>query len=507
MAENQSNHWKKWTIIIMATVAVIAGGVWYFAGRDDAAPQYQTVLVTRGDLTQVVTATGTLNPVTNVTVGSQISGIIQTLYADWNSPVKANQVVAQLDPATYKAAVSQAEGDLANSKANLELSTIEAKRASELFTNNLIAESDYDTAMANLHQAQAMVQLKQASLENANVNLSRCTIYSPVDGTIISRNVDVGQTVAASMSAPTLFIIANDLAQMQIDANVSEADIGSADEGQNVTFTVDAFPDRKFNGKVRQIRNSPTTVQNVVTYDTVIDVNNPDLKLRPGMTANASIIIAQRSGALKIPNAALRFRLPEPSTNQTFTARLLAGIGLGRETKPAATNAVPVAKSGDTNKTEVAANTGAPLTGNEPPQELFRRVQEMRERGEEVPSEIRAKLRELFQSGALQRPGGGGGGGGIGARGGGGSGSRGSQPASRTIYLLTTNAPSGEPTPKAVRVKTGISDGAYTEISDGLKEGDAVITAIKLPQSQAATSSAGASPFGGGGGFGRPPGR
>jgi len=480
----------KWTIIIVAAGAVIAGGVWYFNGDHSAAPQYQMVLVTRGDLTQVVTANGTLNPVTNVTVGSQISGIILKLYADWNSPVKANQVVAQLDPATYKAAVAQAEGDLANSKANLELTAIEAKRASELFTNNLIAESDYDTAMANLHQAQAMVQIKQASLDNANVNLSRCTIYSPVDGTVISRNVDVGQTVAASLSAPTLFIIANDLAQMQIDANVSEADIGNIEEGQNVAFTVDAFPDRKFNGKVRQIRNSPTTVQNVVTYDVVIDVNNPDLKLRPGMTANASVITAQRSGVLKIPNAALRFRLPEPSTNQTFTARLLAKIGLGKETKRVATNIVQVVKSGDTNKTEVAANTGTPLTGNEPPQELFRRVQEMRERGEEVPPEIRAKLRELYQSGALQRPGGSG------------SGTRSSQPASRTIYMLATNAPAVELAPQAVRVKTGISDGAYTEITDGLKEGDVVIMGLKFQQSQVATAPAGASPFGGGGGGG-----
>ena len=244
MAENRSNRRVKWIIIIVAAVAVIAGGVWYFAGRNEATPQYQTVLVARGDLTQVVTATGTLNPVTNVTVGSQVSGIIQTLYADWNSPVKANQVVAQLDPATYKASVAQAEGDLANSKANLELARIQAKRATELFGNKLISESDYDTAAATLHQAEAMVQIKQAALDNARVNLSRCTIYSPVDGTIISRNVDVGQTVAASMSAPTLFVIANDLAQMQIDANVSEADIGSVEEGQAVTFTVDAFPDR-----------------------------------------------------------------------------------------------------------------------------------------------------------------------------------------------------------------------------------------------------------------------
>src|SRR5204862_7037386 len=152
---------------------------------------------------------------------------------------------------------------------------------------------------------------------NAKVNLERCTIFSPVDGTVISRNVDIGQTVAASLSAPTLFVIANDLSQMQIDANVSEADIGTIEEGQKVSFTVDAFPDRKFTGKVRQIRNSPTTVQNVVTYDTVIDVGNPDLKLRPGMTANASIITAQRHGVLKIPNLALRFKPPETPTNSS----------------------------------------------------------------------------------------------------------------------------------------------------------------------------------------------
>jgi HlyD family secretion protein len=484
MADKPGRSWAKWTIVILVVVVVIIGSIWCFGGDRSSAPQYQTAPITRGDLVQTVTANGTLNPVTNVTVGSQISGIIQKLYVDWNSPVTANQVVAQLDPATYKASVAQAEGDLANAKANLELIEVQAKRSTKLFKENLIPESDYDTAIANLHQAQAMVQIKQASLENARVNLSRCTIYSPVDGTIISRNVDVGQTVAASMSAPTLFIIANDLTQMQIDANVSEADIGSVEEGQAVTFTVDAFPDRKFNGKVRQIRNSPTTVQNVVTYDTVIDVSNPDLKLRPGMTANASIITAQRSGVLKIPNAALRFKLPEPSTNKTFLARWFSS-----EKKNPATNA-PVAKIRDTNKVEVAA-AETPLTGNESPEELMRRVREMRERGEEVPPEIRAKLRAL-------RPGGGGGG--FGARGGGGSGSRSSQPASRTLYLLATNAPSGTPAPQAVRVRTGISDGSYTEISDGLKEGDLVITAVKLPQSQVATTSTGASPFGGGGG-------
>jgi HlyD family secretion protein len=507
---NKSSSWRKWFVILVVAVVMCGGGYLYFAGKDDAAPQFLSTTVARGDLTQAVTATGTLNPVTNVTVGSQISGIIQTLYADWNSPVKANQVVAQLDPATYKASVAQAEGDLANTKANLELTQIEAKRAEELFKSKLISDADHDTAIANLHQAEAQVQIKQASLDNARVNLSRCTIYSPVDGTVISRSVDVGQTVAASLSAPTLFIIANDLTQMQIDANVSEADIGTVEEGQNVSFTVDAFPERKFTGKVRQIRNSPTTVQNVVTYDTVVDVSNPDLKLRPGMTANASIITAQRNGVLKIPNAALRFRPPEPSTNATFVAQLLAKIGLGKQTKPAPTNVVQVAKAGDTNKTELAANAEPPLTGNEPPEELMRRVREMRDRGEEIPPQVRAKMRELFQSGAIQR-GGGSGGGGFGGGGGGGFGGAGgarprpSQPSWRTIYSLT-NAPTGGdavPAPSPIRVRTGISDGAYTEITEGLKEGDMVITSVKLPQAETAAAPGGTSPFGGGGGFGR----
>ena len=509
----KSSGWLKRIVLLVVVAAVIGGGFLYFAGKDEAALQFQTTTVTRGELIQAVTAAGTLNPVTNITVGSQISGIIQKLYVDWNSSVKANQIVAELDPATYKASVAQAEGDLANTKANLELNQIQAKRATELFKNQLIAESEYDTANANLHQAQAMVQIKEAALSNAKVNLSRCTIYSPVDGTVISRNVDVGQTVAASLSAPTLFIIANDLARMQIDANVSEADIGTIEEGQAVTFTVDAFPERKFTGKVMQIRNSPTTVQNVVTYDTVIEVSNPDLKLRPGMTANASIITAQRSGVLKIPNAALRFRPPEPSTNETFAAQILAKIGLGKPAKPVATNVVLVAKAGDTNKIEIAASGEPPLTGNEPPQELMRRVREMRDRGEEVPPAISAKMRELFQSGVLQRPGGGGRGQG-GAPGGAAARPRSTQPASRNIYLLGTNAPSGggesSPVPQPVRVKTGISDGAFTEITDGLTEGDVVITAIKLPQTQAAAPTGGASPFGGGGGgggFGRGGGR
>src|SRR5262249_5067542 len=214
----------------------------------------------------------------------------------------------------------------------LELAKVDAKRSADLFKNNLIAQSDYDKAMADLHQAEAQIDIKQAALEKAKVDLARCTIYAPVDGIVISRSVDVGQTVAASLNAPTLFIIANDLSQMQIDANVAEADVGGVDVGQDVEFTVDAFMYRTFHGKVVQVRNSPITVQNVVTYDTVIAVHNEDLKLKPGMTANVSIIIARRDNVLKLPNAALRFRPPETAAAASKTnapGRMAGGAGRG----------------------------------------------------------------------------------------------------------------------------------------------------------------------------------
>jgi HlyD family secretion protein len=491
-------------VIIFLVVAAVGGAIWYFTHDHDEAPQYQTAQVTQGDLTQTVSASGTLNPVINVQVGSQVSGNIAKLFADYNSLVKSNQVVAQLDSAIFLAAVHQAEGDLANGKAALELASVEAKRSAELFTNNLVSSSDNDKALADLHQAEAQVKIKEAALERAQLDLAHCTIYAPVDGIVISRNVDVGQTVAASMNAPTLFVIANDLSKMQIDANVSEADIGTVEDGQTVSFTVDAFPGRPFVGKVVQIRNSPIIVQNVVTYDTVIGVDNQDQKLKPGMTATVSITTAKRTGALKIPNAALRFKPPESSTNQNFVARLLGKIGSGSQPKNGASNAVAFASAAGTNKADTAASSSPPLTGNEPPEELLRRVREMRDRGEEPPPEVRAKLRELFQGGALQRPGGGGPGmggpGGIG----GGARPRPAQPAFRNIYVLATNAPSAgadpAPRPEAVRIKTGISDGAYTEVTEGLKVGDTVVTGVKLPQGQTpATPPGGTSPFGGGG--------
>src|SRR3989454_3762501 len=299
---------------------------------------YLTANVTRGPITQLVTATGTLNPVVNVQVGSQVSGNIAKLFADFNSEVKAGQTVAQIDPMLFQAAVTQAEGDVANAQAALELAKVNAERIQKLFIQKNSSQQDLDTANANLHQAEANVKIKQGALDKAKADLDHCTITSPIDGVVISRNVDVGQTVAASLQAPVIFQIANDLTKMQIDSNVAEADVGAVSVNQDVDFTVDAFPTRTFHGKVVQVRNAPITVQNVVTYDTVIGVSNADLKFKPGMAANVSIIIAHKDNVVQIPNSALRFKPPEPPTNQTVVARLLGEIGLGDKNNKASTN-------------------------------------------------------------------------------------------------------------------------------------------------------------------------
>jgi HlyD family secretion protein len=303
---------RRLLLLLVLLGAAGGGGWWYYKNRKPAATEYNTETLARGDITQVVTATGSLKPVINVTVGSQISGTIFKLNADFNSMVKEGQILAILDPATYEAIVLQAQGELANAKATLELAEITARRKEELLRQNAGTQADLDTARASLRQAQAGVRIKEGSLKRAEVDLSRCTIYSPINGTVIARSVDIGQTVAAALSSPNLFTIANDMTSMQISAAVSEADIGNVAEGQMVEFTVDAFPYTSFSGKVEQIHNSPVTVQNVVTYDVLVAVANPELKLKPGMTANVSIVVAQRRGVLRVPNAALRFRPPEP---------------------------------------------------------------------------------------------------------------------------------------------------------------------------------------------------
>jgi HlyD family secretion protein len=372
--------------------------------RNGGAANYQTATITRGPITQAVTATGTLNPVVNVQVGSQVSGNIAKLFVDFNSQVKAGEVVAQIDPALFQATVTQAEGDLANAQAALELAKVNAKRTQDLFAKKTSSEADVDQAMATLHQAEANVKIKQGALDKAKADLDHCTITSPIDGVVISRSVDVGQTVAASLQAPVIFAIANDLTKMQIDANVAEADVGVVNVDQNVDFTVDAFPMQTFQGKVVQVRNAPITVQNVVTYDTVIGVSNPDLKLKPGMTANVAIIVAHEDDVLQIKNAALRYRPPD---------------------------ATPV----ETKRTS-ASRPGRPGGGRS-------------NAGQEGRAE-------------------------------------------RTVYVL----PSGASRPRPLQVKTGISDGITTEVIEGLKEGDRVVTA-ELTSTTTAPSPP-ANPFSGG---------
>jgi HlyD family secretion protein len=275
---------------------------------------YETAAAERGKIVQHVTASGTLSAVVSVDVGSQVSGKISALNVDFNSPVKKGQLVAEIDPTVYQAALRQAEGELASAKADMTLKGQNLERKKILVPLKAAAQLDLDQATAELAQAQATITIKQAQLESAQANLGYCKITAPVDGIVISRDVDLGQTMTAGFTTPVLFTIAQDITKMNIKANISEADIGQIRDGQAVDFTVDAFPEDVFNGKVTQVRKSPTTTQNVVTYQVIISVENPEQKLFPGMTADVSLLVAERKNVLKIPNTALRYSPPDGVT-------------------------------------------------------------------------------------------------------------------------------------------------------------------------------------------------
>jgi HlyD family secretion protein len=317
---------RKRIIYIAVAVLLLASasyGFWRFSNRPKEPP-YITAAVQAGDITQVVTATGTLSAVTTVQVGSQVSGTIDKLYADFNTQVKAGQVVARLNQDKFTAAADQARANIAAAQANVakaKVSVEDTKRTldrnKEMMKQELLAQSEmdasqtaYDAAVAQYEVNRAQVNQAQAALNQSMVDLNNTVIHSPVDGIVVSRNIDVGQTVAASLQAPTLFLIANDLRKMQVDTNVSEGDVGNVWVGQEVHFTVDAYPTRRFQGKVLQVRNAAIMVQNVVTYDAVVGVDNDELLLKPGMTANAEFMVSHKDHVLKIPNAALRFRPP-----------------------------------------------------------------------------------------------------------------------------------------------------------------------------------------------------
>lgn len=302
---------KKRLLTIAILVVVVAGVIVFFTSSSKSdSEQWLTLPVTKGNLDVVVTATGTLAADTTVQVGTQVSGTIAKLYADWNTHVRQGQVMAKLDTTFLWASVEQAEANLQKAKVAADQAKRTFDRVKQLFERNLDSQSDYDTALSSYQTAQADVIQAQTALDQTKINLSYATIESPISGVVISRNVDLGQTVASSFNTPTLFTVANSLSDMQIQASVDEGDIGSVKVGQPVSFTVDAYPNDTFNGRVIQIRLQPTVVQNVVEYTVIIDVPNPDLKLMPGMTANLTIQIAEAKDVLKVPTTALRFMPP-----------------------------------------------------------------------------------------------------------------------------------------------------------------------------------------------------
>lgn len=335
-------------IISMLAIGLAIGGYVFFNGERKAPVHYRTAAVERGPVISIVSATGTINPVVLVEVGTQVSGMIKSLHADFNSLVKAGETVAVIDPEPFKArreqAVSNREvarSNVARSKADLAQRKRELDRVQSLLPQQFVAQNDVDVALTNyqsaeaqLRVAEAQVRQAEAALNAAEQELKYTVIRSPIDGMVVARNVEVGQTVAASFATPNLFLIALDLTQMQVNTNVSESDIGGMREGQVAVFTVDAYPGESFAGTIRQVRLAPINVQNVVTYNVVVGVDNTDLRLKPGMTANVSIIVAQNDKALKVPNAALRFMPPQsererPEVNRP-TASVVAGGSIAK---------------------------------------------------------------------------------------------------------------------------------------------------------------------------------
>ncbi len=321
-------------IISVLAVGLAIGGYVFFNGERKAPVRYRSAAVERGPVISLVTATGTINPVVSVQVGTQVSGMIKSLHADFNSVVKAGDIVAVIDSEPLRARRDQAASNLDMSKANVARARTdlaqrnrELDRVKSLVAQQFVSQNDVDVAVTNFQAAEAQMnvsaaQVKQAeaALNAVELELKYTVIRSPVNGIVVARNVEVGQTIAASFATPNLFLIALDLTKMQVDTNVSESDIGGITEGKEATFTVDAYPGYQFSGTIRQVRLSPINVQNVVTYNVVVNVDNQDLRLKPGMTANVSIVVAQRDAVLKVPNAALRFT--PPTSGQVDRAKL-----------------------------------------------------------------------------------------------------------------------------------------------------------------------------------------
>jgi HlyD family secretion protein len=497
-------------LIILILILAVGGGLtWrFYEVKTDKAPEFQTTKAARGDITQSVTATGDLQPVVTVDVGAQVSGQIKEVFVDFNSKVKAGDLLARIDEATPTQRLKQAEADYESAKANNRLLGLNTERVRGLREKNLVSQSELDNSEAQLAQSNATMLTRTAAVENAKLDLSRCTIVSPIDGMVLDRKTDKGRTVNASMNAPVLFTLVNDLTRMQINAAVAEADIGTIAEGQDVKFTVDAFPSRTFTGKVRMVRNAASISQSVVSYATIIDVANEDGRLKPGMTANVSIIVQQRSGVLRVANGALRVRIP---------AEVLA-----------ATPASPAAPK-STEKTASPSGAATNMTDDERMAATMAIMREIGfERGTPASPDQIAKAKVLAKAKGLDpeliaarfaTPGGrpkgskGGGDSGGGRRSGGGPSSSGDQGfnntvVQRTLYkFVDPNAADKDKKLQAISVKLGVSDGFTTEVLEGLTEGDDVITAVIMPGATAAPGAPGAqggasNPFSGRSSFG-----
>jgi HlyD family secretion protein len=566
---------KRAIIILVIVAAVGAGAGAYYMRRNSGEVQVNTLPITRGEIIDTVGSTGTLQAVTTVQVGSQVSGNISCLGADFNSIVKKGQVVARVDPSLFQAQVDQANANLIKAQADVVRAQADVDRAKvgltdanqkyarakELQAKGLETGADFDAAkiavdtaqsalqssQASLNSSQAVVTQSRANLNQAQVNLDHCTIATPIDGIVIQRSVDVGQTVAASMQAPTLFIIAADLTKMQVNANIDEADVGRIRPSQTVTFRVDAYPGEEFQGSVSQIRLQPVVVQNVTTYGTIINVPNPDLKLKPGMTANLRVQIARRPDVLRVPNAALRFR----PTAEMFTALNQAvppevqGGGRGRGGRRSDN-----ANASSTSPSPATATTPQAAAPTAPPSKT--QASGRSDSGQRADGGQRSSSRQGGFGGA--NSGGSGNFGGSGGRGGfGGDGSggdrqarmlerfKGMSPDEQKQFIerikgrggdvsafekaiapaAKSKSKTGSPTEtastidalfaplptverpgrswlyvdkqlKSVNLRTGITDGTNTEIVNGdLQPGSEVVTGIVLPSAQRAAAGAG----------------
>ncbi len=444
-------------LVLPLLFTALAGGAyfWWSASDKPAPVEFNLVGVARGTITQSVTATGDLQPVETVEVSSQISGLIKEVLVDYNSIVKRGDVLARIDPATYETRLRSAQAELANTLANHRLVTLNADRIKALHERNLVSQQELDQSVAQLAQAEAQLLIRNAAVETAKVDLSRCVITAPIDGVVLDRPAIAGKTVSASTSAPVLFVLVNDLSLLQIKAAIAEADIGNVKEGQAANFTVDAFPGQAFKGVVRQIRNQPVVQSNVVTYATLIDVRNDNLALKPGMTANVSVVVQERADTLMVSNAALRARIPEDLKLPALPAPAAAGA--------AAPPADPFR--------DLLAEIGYQATeGGRPTREQIERVRALAaERGITLPERGRRRTAAAPNAETV-----------------------------RTLYLAVER--DGAPRAQPIEVRLGITDGLNTEVLGGLEEMAKVVASVVDPSAESSSRTGAANPFAPGGG-------